>query len=292
MTDTQDTPVDGNVEAEEQAISLKEFLEQTRASVEKVVKCFWVVDRNSASPRHRKMIYSDIRMYCRECGGERNFRALPFSPSVLMDIEKVNDHPVYRCGDCQKSIKEYALRVEFNYGGSARVYKYGEFPPLGIPVSNRVLRLFGQVDAALFQKGRQCESLGYGIAAFAYYRRVVENHKNELFSEIIKACRTVKAPAELVQELEDAKLENSFSASIEKIKTGLPQGLLIDGHNPLTALHSALSVGLHIESDEDCLENAQAVRLVLAELVERIALLKQENRQLSSAVQRLLAKKG
>lgn len=152
--------------------------------------------------------------------------------------------------------------------------------------------MFGKVDAELFLKGRQCENLGYGIAAFAYYRRVVENHRNDLFDEIIKVCQTVGASAELIEELKAAKKEISFSKSMEKIKTGLPQGLLIDGHNPLNALHGALSVGLHGESDEDCLSNAQAVRLVLSDLIERIALLKQENKQLSVAVQRLLAKRA
>ncbi|MEM5493182.1 hypothetical protein WNY80_08570, partial [Hoeflea sp. AS16] len=171
------------------------------------------------------------------------------------------------------------------------LYKYGEYPAFGIPVPNRVLRLFGKADSDLFMKGRQCENLGFGIAAFAYYRRVVENHRSDLLNEIMKVCQTVGAPAELLEELDAAKTQISFSKSMEQIKTALPQGLLIDGHNPLNALHGALSVGLHGESDEDCLDNAQAVRLVLSDLVDRIALLKQDNKQLSVAVQRLLAKK-
>lgn len=179
----------------------------------------------------------------------------------------------------------------FDGDGCGRLYKYGERPAFGIPVPNRVLRLFGKVDGELFLKGRQCEGLGYGIAAFAYYRRVVENHRNELFDEIIKVCKTVNAPAELLEELAAAKKEISFAKSMEKIKTGLPQGLLIDGQNPLNALHSALSLALHGESDAECLAMAQAVRLVLSDLVERIALLKQENQQLSDAVHRLIAKK-
>jgi hypothetical protein len=46
------------------------------------------------------------------------------------------------------------------------------------------------------------------------------------------------------------------------VKHGIPQARLINGHNPLTLLHNALSAGLHEQSDETCLELAQAVRVV------------------------------
>ncbi|PDS74347.1 hypothetical protein [Rhizobium phaseoli] len=178
----------------------------------------------------------------------------------------------YKCGDCHVEHKFYSLYAEFGEGTSGRLYKYGELPPFGVPVPNKVLRLFGK-DSKLFQKGRQCENLGYGVAAFAYYRRVVENHKNDIFEEIIKVCRTVHAPEGVITELEQAKKEIAFTKAIEAIKSALPQGLLINGHNPLLALHGALSVGLHDESDEECLAAAQAVRLVLTDLVEKIATL-------------------
>ena len=128
--------------------------------------------------------------------------------------------------------------------------------------------------------------------AFAYYRRVVENHKNEIFDEIIKVCETVDASKELIEELRTAQTEVSFTRAIDKIKTTLPPGLLINGHNPLLALHNALSIGLHNESDAKCLEAAHDVRLVLTDLIEKMSLLRQENSELKSAVQRLFAKKG
>lgn len=203
-----------------------------------------------------------------------------------------NVHLTYVCGDCQKETKRYSLWVLMGQTeGEGAAYKYGELPPFGVPVPAKVLRLFGK-DAAFFLKGRQCENQGLGVGAFAYYRRVVENHKNDIFDEIVRVCETVGASQQLVQELRSAKGENSFTRAIDMIKTGLPQGLLINGHNPLTALHSALSVGLHGESDEACLEAAHAVRLVLTDLVERMALLRQDNKQLHDAVKLLLAKRG
>ena len=78
---------------------------------------------------------------------------------------------------------------------------------------------------------------------------------------------------------------------MKRIKIALPEGLLINGHNPLLALHGALSIGLHDESDAKCLEAAHDVRLVLTELIERMSLLRKDNSELQIAVQRLIVKK-
>jgi hypothetical protein len=175
--------------------------------------------------------------------------------------------------------------------GRAKLYKFGEHPAFGVPVSNKLLRLFGN-DRENFIKGRQCENQGFGIGAFAYYRRVVENHKNEIFDRIIAVCETVGAPQSLTDELRAAKEEISFTKGFNLIKTALPQGLLIRGHNPLLALHGALSVGMHNETDGECLEAAQAVRLVLTDLVEKLSQLRQEDADLHAAVQLLISKRG
>lgn len=280
---TTEQAVDGTA-----AISLKDFLENVHPSSTKQVIDLWRYYSISGSYREARINAPDLRLHCDKCGGERTFRA---KPDVINHPPKVSTATlIYTCGDCHEETKSYSLWIEPQDGSSGKLYKYGERPPFGIPVANRVLRLFGR-DAQLMKKGRQCENQGYGVAAFAYYRRVVENHRNDIFDEIIKVCRTVDAPGDLIAELEEAKKEIAFSKSMDKIKSALPQGLLIDGHNPLLALHGALSVGIHDESDDDCLQAASAVRLVLTELVERIALLKQDNKELSSALQLLIAKK-
>ncbi len=197
----------------------------------------------------------------------------------------------YFCRDCQEQFKLFALRLMARPGGNGTAYKYGERPPFGVPVPNEILRLFGR-DSHTFLKGRQCENQGLGIGAFAYYRRVVENHKNEIFDEVIAVCETIGASQQLIEELRSAKKEVSFTKAMEQIKIVLPQGLLINGQNPLLALHGALSVGLHNESDEQCLEAAHAVRLVLTDLIEKMSRLRQDNWDLHTAVQLLVAKKS
>jgi hypothetical protein len=284
------TATNGESTVEKDAIPLKLFLENTHPSKSETVSEAWGSVKYSANSIYKRIITQDIRIHCKKCEGERTFRS---KSDLQVESSRVSlsGNLRYLCGDCHETTKDYYIWIKFDDGGTGIAYKYGELPPFGVPVPNRVLRIFGK-DADVFLKGRQCENLGYGVGAFAYYRRVVETHKNDILDEIIKVCRTVNAPDDIIEELNQAKDEVSFSKAVSKIKAALPQGLLINGHNPLLALHGALSVGLHDESDEACLEAAHAVRLVLIDLVEKLSTLRQDNTKLNDAVQLLLKKKG
>jgi hypothetical protein len=165
--------------------------------------------------------------------------------------------------------------------------KLGELPLFGPPTPSRVISLIGP-DRKIFLKGRRAEIQGLGIGAFAYYRRVVENQKNRILTEIGKVAARVGARAEDLEKLEAARHETQFSKAVEDVKAALPQILLIDGHNPLTLLHRALSEGLHAQTDEQCLELATSIRVVLTELAERIILALKDEAELKQAVTRLL----
>ena len=102
----------------------------------------------------------------------------------------------------------------------------------------------------------------------------------------------VGAKHEVLDDLAAAKHETQFTKAIESIKHGIPESLLVTGHNPLTLLHSALSEGLHADTDEDCLALATSIRTVLADLAERLGAALKEEKDLSEAVSRLLKKKS
>lgn len=168
--------------------------------------------------------------------------------------------------------------------------KYGENPRFGPPTPAKLRRLIG-TDFHLYEKGRQAETQGLGIAAFAYYRRVVENQKNALIGEIKRVAEYLDAPAEMIADLDRARSEISFEKSVMAIKGGIPNALLLKGgHNPLQLLHTALSKGVHEDDDAACLELAGDIRAVLADLSERTQKAMEETAELSAAVSRLLAK--
>ncbi|MBK8152967.1 MAG: hypothetical protein IPK61_07865 [Saprospiraceae bacterium] len=78
-----------------------------------------------------------------------------------------------------------------------------------------------------------------------YYRRIVENQKIKLLDFIIKTLEKIGGYDQVIVTAEQAK-EIQFTKSIELIKDILPQELFVEGHNPLTLLHSAMSKGVTI----------------------------------------------
>jgi hypothetical protein len=127
-----------------------------------------------------------------------------------------------------------------------------------------------------------------GIAAFAYYRRVVENRKNEIFDAVRAVASKLNASSEFLSSLEETKKDHRFTESVSHIKPGLPQLLLVQGQNPLTLLHWALSQGIHNEPDDVCLELASSIREVLTELCERMETALKDEAGLKKAVSTLL----
>ena len=124
------------------------------------------------------------------------------------------------------------------------------------------------------------------------YKRQVENQKNRILDEIIRVSEKLDATVESLQSLQSAKAETQFSKAVDSVKNAIPQSLLINGHNPLTLLHSALSEGLHAQTDEQCLELATSIRVVLNELAERLGQALKDEAELNTAVSRLLNSKN
>jgi hypothetical protein len=108
-----------------------------------------------------------------------------------------------------------------------------------------------------------------------------------IFDNIIKAAEKTRASPDIIDALTKAKAETQFTKAVQEI----PAALLVKGHNPLTLLHSALSEGVHANTDEECLQYAQAIRLVLAELAERISQAVQDDKALNDAISKLMNKK-
>ncbi len=244
------------------------------------------VDHHSVS---YKLTTPDIQLHCASdvCGGTRTFSNRDGLIGLTEQIRNV--FLVYNCRNCNKSPKIFAIRAVNISQGAGAALKYGEDPAFGPPTPSRLISLVGK-DREAFLKGRRCENQGLGIGAFAYYRRVVENQKNRLLDEILRVAERIRAPRELISSLNAAKNETQFSKAVELTKESMPQSLLIDGHNPMTLLHKALSEGLHADTDEACLELATSVRVILQELTEKTASALKDHAEIKTAFSRLLNK--
>lgn len=272
--------------AEERLRTFAQFLETCPPDVGKEVSDLVILTHAGTSAERLYLNTPDLDLHCDICGGVRRFHteANPFI-SGGVEYETI----AYQCRNCRRTMKTFSLVLQ-DGRKSKLVQKLGEHPPFGPPTHPRVIKLIGP-DRDLFLQGRRAELRGFGIGAFAYYRRVVEEQKGRIIEEIGKVAAKLGTSEETMRLFTEAGSETQFSSAIERIKTAIPQSLLIDGHNPLTLLHSALSEGLHAQTDEECLELATSIRVVLTELAERISAALKEEAELKSAVNRLLNRK-
>lgn len=176
----------------------------------------------------------ELTLYCTNCDGDRTFHCKETHPAPGQHFS--NLFLRYRCRNCDCNPKTYAVAVRGKANTrDGEAIKYGEWPPFGPHVPNRVLKLFGE-DRELFLKGRRAENQGLGIAAFAYYRRVVENKRSVLLGKIVEVAERIGADKSVIQQLRAAKESWQFTRSIKPIKNIIPDRLKIAGRNPrLTA---------------------------------------------------------
>lgn len=283
------------VREEPKSIPLSEFLESTPPGRMTRISVF-------SKPRKGRdaVIYGhtfnppELQLFC---GSDTCNRVLFFRPLNFESFDVPTNWKLffldYRCANCQKGDKKFALAIQLHAldsdGSLGECYKFGELPEFGPSTPSQLMKLIAP-DRELFLKGRRCENQGMGVAAFAYYRRVVETQKNRILDEVIRVATGLKTAPEMIAILEGAKNETQFSKALESAKDAIPQALLVDGHNPLTLLHSALSEGLHAQTDEECLDSASAIRVVLAEFSERMSQALKDEAELKRALGRLMNK--
>ena len=272
--------------------TLKAFLEVVAPGREFRVLNLSTIHHSQMGAKYWPLEFPAIELHCEhvKCSGVRFFHT---QAEPRLEPDKDTYHfATFVCRNCHSSAKTFSLRIRLeSKDASGAVQKFGEIPPFGPPTPAKLITLVGE-ERDYFLKGRRAENLGLGIAAFAYYRRVIENQRNRIFDQIVKVASKLNAAQEMIHDLETAKKETQFTKSVEAVKHGIPQTLLIGGHNPLLLLHAALSEGLHAQTDEQCLELATSIRVVLTDFVDRAAAALKEEAELATAVSRLLSAKA
>lgn len=270
--------------AQTEAISMAQFLQACPPGSKRSFKNAFVGSDACNLPPLRLLCSSE------SCGGDRTFRAEQGIQGAGGDSHWVRLVLAYKCRSCETEQKLYFLLSQPNYVNNhvpIEIRKVGEWPPFGAWVPPRLLKIVGP-DQDLFLKGKRAEGLGLGIGAFGYYRRVVERQKSRLIEQIQKVAVRMSAPPAVVATLESAKNETQFAKAVQIVGNAIPEQLLIKSHNPLTLIHDALSKGLHSESDEECLQLAHDIRVLLVELVTRVDNALADQTELDAALSRLI----
>ena len=232
-----------------------------------------------------------INMGCRNCGNIQTFNMI----NEYWEFHQFMNPPsgdqkvrlLYQCQSCRQFTRQFDIYISPDLDF---VYKFGQYPEWEIKMDKNLEETLGK-HSKTFRKGIVCESQGYGIGAFAYYRRITEEIIDELLDSITHLIE-LEHKAEYLAALEKTKQTRVTQDKIDLVKDLLPSILKPNGMNPLGVLHSELSEGLHAESDQACLENASHIKSILTFLINQIIISKESAKGFSDSMKSLQKKKS
>lgn len=178
------------------------------------------------------------------------------------------------CQSCSQNIN-FLLKVtsdkkwdERESGLSIYIQKIGQFPSYEINLNSELKKYLSSEDQSNYKKALVCMSISYGIGAYAYLRRVIENE----IKRIIKDISELEFDGvEFVRRaLETFQKDFQMSKLIDVINKHLPLSLKELGDNPIRLLYEQLSGGIHEYTDEKCMEKAQSIDILLKYVVKKI----------------------
>lgn len=234
-----------------------------------------------------------INMVCKKCDSIQTFNIFDNYLEINgyhysnPQISDTNLRLQYRCQSCQSFRRDFLIYIspQRDY-----IYKTGQYPEWEIKMDNNLEKTLNK-HAKTFRKGLVCESIGYGIGAFSYYRRITEEIIDELLDSITDLIDKNNLE-EYKAALEATRKTRVTQEKINLVKDLLPDILKPDGVNPLGILHSELSEGLHANTDEACLENAMHVKDILTFLINQIIQSKEASKLFTTSMKSLLEKKS
>ena len=225
-----------------------------------------------------------IRMDCGSCGCVQTFQVdddrsvfEAASPdSLLIKLS-------YLCAGCEKSPERILFFLERSEGaGNYWTRKIGQHPPWSAPVEVELKRALKK-HHELFRKGKACEGHGYGVGAFAYYRRVIEDMMDTLFDDIASNLNGEEKTS-FEKAVAEARGSKRASEKLNIVKDELPSFLRPGGRNPFAIMYGALSEGLHKQSDEECMGRAARLREALQVVVVLLADYRDNSARLARAL--------
>jgi len=189
----------------------------------------------------------------------------------------------FKCLSCSSS--EYTFFIEVDIEKS-KISKVGQSPPWSINLDKDIDR-FLEDDADFFKKALICESQGYGIAAFSYYRRVLENSIGKILENLRSLLEMQGSSSENIEQIDKALKGTVMDERIKIAKDAIPNSLTPNGMNPLAIIYDTLSAGIHRLSEEECLKNSKYIRVALSHLIKILTQQNEEQRAFLEAIKSL-----
>lgn len=164
----------------------------------------------------------------------------------------------FRCVLCTgQHLRIWIRTSRVGAGTPWQLRKVGQDPPWDASLPAE-LKALNADDQDLYRRGLVSLSQGYGLAAVAYFRRVVENNVHSLCDLVVEASRA-EGDDRRVAELEEVRRGRVAEEKLRAIVGLLPAVLRVGGRNPLKELYDGYSAALHGLPDDECA--AVALRL-------------------------------
>jgi hypothetical protein len=215
-------------------------------------------------------------------------------PEVLLNSETNQLHFIQHykgiCQSCKSHSLDVLIEVStkesfYESGRMFTIRKLGQYPAHSIKPDNEFNNYLGEEDIEYYKKALMNLSHSYGIGAYAYLRKIVEN-------EIIKLIKSVaelnfEHSQKLKALIEQHEKKHNIATLIDKSYEYLPESLKSLGVNPFKLLYGELSIGIHKLTDEDCLERATSLNDILKFVIKRIYEEKTEIVNIKKAIRKL-----
>jgi hypothetical protein len=247
--------------------------------------------RKSAAPRPI-LIKPRLKLFCDDpaCNGVRYFDARE-SRSVSLTDKWSRVFLLYVCANCRLRMKVFALMARWNAAAECgEAVKLGEWPPFGPMLSQSLSSLVGR-DRKTFALGRRAEIHGLGFGALVYYRRVIEQQQQRMIDEIARVRQKFFPDDDAADAMQAARSESRFGRAALMLADVFPPVLVINGHNPMLLLQRALRLESRVRTEQEALNLAATIRIVLSELADRIAQALKDRTELNEAVNYILRSK-
>lgn len=197
-------------------------------------------------------------------------------------------HLTLKCLKCNSYQIHFFLHFqpEKNKSGEIQktvIQKVGQLPTVEDTLDADLEKWLKAKDKDLYKKGMRSEAHGFGIGAFGYFRRILENNIGNILDEI----DAITDSQELRTAIAEAKKQHNAADRLDIIKDHVPASLMPNGQNVFTILYKALSKGLHQDSDDDCLGAATNIRVCLTFLIKKVNSAKEEAESVKRALKDL-----
>lgn len=242
------------------------------------------------STAHRTSLRIDeIDSFCEVCNQRRPFHDLQARGGgaglTTPALGTGTSYFSFTCVSCKKEKRIYLVEQVVE-DGTIKLQKYGQLPR-GKVLRDKTLQKFLKNDLDNYEKALICLSRDYGIAAFAYFRRVVENNISNLLDLVQEDALASGSPDDTMDAISELRADSPMSNKIRVANLALPIYLRPDGLNPLGRIYQVLSEGIHNSSEEECLAKAKTTSECLAFLVSELATRKEHRVRFKSVVAKL-----